>query len=327
MRRFVRDIPAQAGLRALPGEEPRQRAARAALVAAVVLGVIVRAYHVLRWSFPLNDGGLFFAMVRDLQAADYRLPQVTTYNGEGITYGYSPFAFYVAGLVDDLTPLGLFDVFRLLPLLFTCGTLVVFVVLARRFHASPVALVSSIVAFAFIPRTFIWLLMGGGLTRSLGLVCALGALACVQPLYARGDRRWLLPATLLSVATVLAHLETGWFLAFSIALFFLAFGRTGRSAWHSAVLAGATLALTAPWWGTVLAREGLEPFLAATSSSHSAWSSWEAARGVLLSIVRITATSEPFFPLAGTIALVVALRALAMGRYLLPVCLTAIFLL
>ncbi|MFL5533059.1 MAG: hypothetical protein ACJ8BC_13910, partial [Gemmatimonadales bacterium] len=87
-----------------------------ALALAVALGVAVRAYHVLSQDFPLNDGGLFFAMVRDLQAAHFHLPAFTSYNGSGIPYAYSPLGFYLAGLLDAWTPLSLIDVFRWLPL-------------------------------------------------------------------------------------------------------------------------------------------------------------------------------------------------------------------
>ena len=57
------------------------------LILAVALGIGVRAYHVMSHDFPLNDGGLFFSMVRDLQAAHYHLPAFTSYNQAGIPLG------------------------------------------------------------------------------------------------------------------------------------------------------------------------------------------------------------------------------------------------
>src|SRR3954468_24754441 len=139
-----------------------------ALALAVALGIAVRAYHVLSQDFPLNDGGLFFAMVRDLQAAHYHLPAFTSYNDAGIPYGYSPLGFYLAGLLDDLTPLTLIDLFRWLPLTVSALTVVAFAWLARGLLSSRAAVVVSVLAFSLVPRSFIWMLMGGGLTRSLG---------------------------------------------------------------------------------------------------------------------------------------------------------------
>src|SRR5215213_8097670 len=97
----------------------------------VCVGVIVRAYHILRHDFPLNDGGLFYAMARDLQTNDYAIPRYTSYNASDIPFAYPPFAMYLAALIDDLTPVPLIDAFRLLPLLGTSLSLVGFALLAR----------------------------------------------------------------------------------------------------------------------------------------------------------------------------------------------------
>jgi len=86
-------------VRETPAQAPDRRRYRIALVSAVLLGVGVRAFHVLSHGFPLNDGGLFFSMVRDLQAAHYHLPAFTSYNDAGIPYAYSPLGFYLAGLL------------------------------------------------------------------------------------------------------------------------------------------------------------------------------------------------------------------------------------
>ena len=112
--------------RELPPRFQHKDAYRLALALAIGLGIAVRAYHVLSQDFPLNDGGLFFAMVRDLQAAHYHLPAFTSYNGAGIPYAYSPLGFYLAGLLDDWTPLTLTAVFRWLPLLTTALIVVAF---------------------------------------------------------------------------------------------------------------------------------------------------------------------------------------------------------
>ena len=88
-----------------------------AVAGAVALGFLVRASFTFAAGFPIGDGGLFYQMVRDLQHAGYALPSTTTYNGDGIPYAYPPLMLYAAALVDRLTPLGLLDVLRILPLL------------------------------------------------------------------------------------------------------------------------------------------------------------------------------------------------------------------
>ena len=216
------------------------------LVAAVALGVAVRASHVLSTRFPLNDGALFYAMTRDIQQAGYHLPAFTSYNGAGIPFGYSPLAFYLAAVVNQVTGLPLIDLFRWLPLAATSLTVVAFALLARDMLRSRWALVAAVVAFALVPRSFLWMLMGGGLTRSLGFLFAILTLRQVYRLYTR--QRWphAAWAAALAALTVVSHLGTAPFVAFSSLLLFIAYGRHRHGVVSSLKVAVATVSLTAP---------------------------------------------------------------------------------
>ncbi len=282
-------------------------APRPFVVAAFVtaaLGFFVRAYRTFATDFPLNDGGLFLVMTRDLQRSHYLLPVTTTYNGAGIPFAYSPFGFYVAGLLNDITRIPLLDVFRLLTLFVTTAVVVALFALAREMLASRVAIIAATVAFALIPRSFVWLLMGGGLTRSFGYLFALLAIRQVYLLYTRRELRLVPLAALFSALTFMSHLETGKWLAISIAVFFLCYGRHWRGVMHSALLAVGTLVLSAPWWGTVIAYHGLAPFLAASGTDVSVFTG-KAERTEIWNALKVfgIATNEPYFWLIGSIAL------------------------
>src|SRR5262245_50242708 len=119
----------------LSGRTPRELYL-GALVVAFGVGATVRIYDALRVGFPLTDGGLFYVMVRDLQAANYGLPEFTSYNQSNIPFAYPPLGMYAAALVEDATPFGLLTVFRILPLLYCLLTLLAFFLLARRFLRS-----------------------------------------------------------------------------------------------------------------------------------------------------------------------------------------------
>jgi hypothetical protein len=278
----------------------------------------VRAYHAFRVDFPLNDGGLFYVMVRDVQAANYGLPSFTSYNQVDIPFAYPPLGMYLAALVEDLTPLDLLTVFRVLPLVYCLLTLGAFFLLARQFLTSRVALVAAVAAFALIPRSFIWLIMGGGVTRGLGLLLALLALRQVYLLYRRNDRGYLWSAIPLAGATVLSHLETGSFLAFSILLLWLFTDRTRRGFVSSTLLAAGAAAIVSPWAAAIVARHGLDPFLGALSSSSSVFSGGEVTEFVLIALARMVWTSEAFFPLIGALGVIGALIAISRGSYFLP---------
>jgi hypothetical protein len=299
----------------------------ALVVAAIGLGVAVRATHVVSSDFPLNDGGLFYAMARDIQDADYALPAATSYNGEGIPFTYPPLGFYAAAILDDFTPLALMDAFRFLPLLATCLTVPAFYLLAQSMLRSRVAVVVAVFAFALMPRSFVWLLMGGGVTRSLGLLFAILALYFVRTMYTRRDASLALPAALLCAATILSHLETGWFLAFSAALFFLAYGRDRVGVRYSAVVVAATCLLVSPWLISVLAEHGTRPLLAAQETGGSIFSDGETREATLLAVAHFFSTSEPYLPLLGILGLLGTLVCLASNRYLLPAWWLAIVLL
>lgn len=89
------------------------------IAVAVLFGVAVRLGYLMRTDFPINDGGLFYTMIRDLQANGYRLPVYTSYNQANIPYAYPPLGFYLAGGINSLFGTNLFTLLRILPFLFT----------------------------------------------------------------------------------------------------------------------------------------------------------------------------------------------------------------
>lgn len=298
-----------------------------AIAAATLLGFYVRAVRVFATDFPLNDGGMFYTMTRDLQRNHYLIPSYTSFNHENIPFAYSPFGFYAAGLINSITRLSLVEVFRFLPLLVTTATILAFFRLARTMLASQAAVLAAVVAFALIPRSFIWLLMGGGITRSFGYLFALLALREVYLLYTRGESRFLLPAALYSGLTLLSHLETGRFLAISIAVFFVCYARQWKSVAHSALLAVGAVVVSAPWWLAVMVDLGTQPFRSASQTGVSVFTG-KAERTEIWNALKVFGiqTNEPYFWLIGSIALlgvltttVSALSASTKRHIVLPV--------
>lgn len=297
------------------------------VAAAVVAGVAIRAVHVLPRDFPLNDGGLFFAMVRDLQQAHYRLPAFTSYNAARIPFAYSPLGFYLAGWLQDLTGMRLADAFRWIPLAASCLTVPACALLARELIRSRTALVAGVVAFGLLPRSFLWLIMGGGLTRAPGFLFAILALHQLALLYRRRRARYVVTLALFAALTALSHLGTTPFLAFSAGLFFLALGRHRFGARWSAVAALGAAVATAPWWGQVIAVHGPGPFLAANATGGSLFAdlTWEHFLRTLASAG--LGTGEPLLALGGMLAVLGALSCVASGGWFLPVWWIAIIVL
>ena len=295
-----------------------------AAAAAIMLGVLVRCIPVLTHDFPLNDGGMFYRMVEELQRAHYLLPTYTSYNDAHIPFAYSPFGFYAAGLLADLTSISLITVFRFLPLFVSILTVIAFFILARSMlstRASPSAVIAAVLGFALIPRTFVWMISGGGITRAFGFLFAILALHQAYHLYTRQEYRYAVSSAVLCALSVLSHIGTARFVAISIALLWMAFGRHRRGVAGSILVAVGTLLLTAPWWGMVMAYHGVAPFVAANQTSGSLLNDTETVKEIVGHLARFgtALTSEPFFPLIGVLAFFGGLASLTPNRLFLPV--------
>ena len=307
----------------------QHRTARVALLAALLIGALVRGSHVWGADFPLNDGGLFYVMVHDIQHAHYHLPAFTSYNSAHIPFGYSPLTFYLAAALND-AGVNLFTLFRILPFAASTACIAAFYLLAREMLHSRAALSVALIAFAIVPRGFVWLLMGGGLTRSFGYLFALLALQQIWLLYTRRSLRYVPLASVFSALTVLSHLGTAPFVAFSALLFLLFRGRHREGVLGSVLIGAGALVLTAPWWAAVISMHGLAPFLAARATGASIFSDVAASHGATLGLlgrIILGNTGEGLFPVIWILALLGVVWCVRERRALLPVWWATILLL
>ena len=290
-----------------------------AVAVAVIVGALLRLPPVLGADFPVNDGGLFYRMTEELRDAHYVLPATTSYNLAGIPFGYPPLGFYLAGFIADVTGVPLLDVVRVLPAVVSTLTLPVFFLLARALLESAAQGAIATFVFALLPRTFSWFIMGGGLTRAPGLLFALLLVHQTYLMYTRPERRYVATTALVGALAVLSHLENAWFAAYSAALLFLLHGRDRRGIVRTVVVTAGVLALTAPWWGTVLSYHGLDAFAAAAQGGRLLMEpTW---------LKTFNFTDEPQLTLFGVLGLIGVFVALARRQWVFPLWLGAIYLL
>lgn len=298
----------------------QRRGFRLAALAAIGLGAALRLQLVLGADFPLNDGGMFYAMARDLQLARYALPEYTSYNGGGIPFAYPPLGFYLAALLDEVTPWSLLDSFRILPLLASLLSLAAFARFSGALLSSPLTRVLALFAFALLPETFLWMLMGGGVARATGLLFAILAIHQAYLLFRDGSSRRLAAGVVCAGLAVLSHPSMGWFTAYSLALLLAAYGRSRRGLLHGALLAGGTMVFTAPWWLTVSLRHGPDIFLSARDNGLPALAG-------VVGLLTLSISNEPFVPVLGSLGLLGVLVCLGQRRLFLPLWLLAMFVL
>ncbi len=298
----------------------RNYAPAAFLVFATLLGLYVRILPALSTDFPLNDGGLFYQITQDIQNAHYALPSFTSYNSAGIPLAYPPLSFYLAALLADVSGWSLIDIVRLLPPVLSALTVPAVMLLSRTLLSSWVQASLAAIAFALVPSSFEWLIMGGGLARATGILFAVLALSQVSLLYIRGNRQFVLSSALFIGCTFLSHPEVTWFLSFSIVLLFLFFARTRHAAVHSLFVGAGVLLVTAPWWLTIILRHGVAPFIAALGTgSHTIQ--------VLIDLIKFNFTGEPYSGLLAILGLLGIFVCFADRRFFLPAWLMAILVL
>src|SRR3990172_3526116 len=102
------------------------------MILTAFFGLYVRLFPLFKTNFPLVDGGMFYTMIKDLQASHYALPVFTTYNQAEIPFAYPPLAFYIAGLVNALTDISLIDIIKWQPVLISILTVPFFYCFVNR---------------------------------------------------------------------------------------------------------------------------------------------------------------------------------------------------
>lgn len=228
---------------------------------AVILGAIVRFMPVIMAGFPLNDGGMFHVMIADLIANGFRLPLFTTYNLADIPYAYPPFGFYVAALFKVLLRVPQLESLRWLPSLANLVSIyAVYLLASALLNDRPRAAVAA-AFYALAPGSYGWFIMGGGLTRALGGLFLVLSVYFLHRVFQRGTRGEIIAAILFCALSVLSHPEAGLHAAASCALVWIFWGRTRRGLAHAALIAAGAVLLTSPWWLSLLARHGTDPFI------------------------------------------------------------------
>ena len=280
-----------------------------------LIGLAIRLAPALQTNFPLNDGGLFYEMILDLQAARYALPDFATYNNADIPFAYPPLAFYLAGLLADLFHIPLLDILRLLPPIISALAIPAFYLLAKEVTDSKLQIVFGIFAFTLLPRVFAWHIMGGGITRSFGFIFALLTMTSAYRFYEGHEMRHLLACILLGALTVLTHPEATVHTAITALVFYLWKDRSLKGILLSLGIAAGILALTSPWWGLVVSRYGIDPFLASMTAAGQ--DSFNPLVGLFI-FFRFLFTEEAFLPILALLGLVGIFASLARKQTLIP---------
>jgi hypothetical protein len=232
---------------------------------ALLFGIFVRLLPGLLAGLPINDGGMFAVMIRDLKANHFTLPIFTTYNSIEIPFAYPPLGLYLGALIEILG-VPEFQMLIWLPALLTVVTLPLFYLLANELLANRPRAAVATAFFALAPGNYVWYLMGGGLTRALGADFFILSLYFAHRAFRELNWRATFFAALFCALTVLSHPQAALLTMIGCAVFWLFSANKHSSIVHAFAIALGTVLLTAPWWGAIVSRHGFEVFLSAGQS-------------------------------------------------------------
>lgn len=284
---------------------------RLALGVIVALGLVVRIVPILSAATAVGDGGLFLSMIDDIRAAGLSVPATTSYNELAIPFVYPPLALLSAAWIGQVTGAETLDVLRWLPLVVSVLAIVAFGWLARNVLPPTAALAATFI-YALMPHAYDWVIAGGGVTRGMGLLFALLAMAIATDRAPPSLRNAAGTGLMLGLAAI-SHPQAAAFGA--IGCLVLSY-RPPVSAWlrHTAIaVVGAVLVLL-PWLVGVISTHGADALL---SAAHRL----DPDTG-MIRLLSLRFSGAPFmdvFAVAGVVGLIVSLarRQLRLAGFLL----------
>ncbi len=233
------------------------------LCAAVVfvgrLSLITDSYS------PINDGGIFLPTIEKLSKELFPLPETMGYNSSAIPFAYPPLGMYLATIVIKIFPVPSLPLFTVIPFILSVVCIYLYCILAYKLTQSRTIAALSTLITAIIPESFVWTIMGGGLTRSIGACFALSTLvsACI---WIQGKSSLFFPITgLLLGLTYLSHPDSAVFATYSLIVLVVILSKYSRT-YTLLRLPGLFFVgciVVAPWFFQVLAYHGFAPFKAA----------------------------------------------------------------
>lgn len=238
------------------------------LILITLAGLFLRLFFLNRSDFALNDGGMFFTMIVDLQKNNFLLPAYVSYNQSQIPFVYPPLSFYLAAFVNEWLHFDHITILRFLPLFFNILSIPAFFFLAFEILRNKNQALLATAFYAIIPPGYEWLISGGGLTRSPAQLFFILSVYFYLAFISRQKKSRLLFSILFASLMMLHHFEYGVLTGISIALFSFPSMRFKTFVKTALVYAAGVVLLTSPYWLTVLSRFGFSPMVSAFSSGE-----------------------------------------------------------
>lgn len=290
------------------------------LFAAIIFGGLFRFFPTMMAGFPVNDGGMFYSMMKDLQANQFAPPLYTTYNNLNIPFAYPPLTLYIGAIVSSLFNISLIEILRWLPALINTLCIPAFYFLGKEILNDKTKAAAACLVFAFTPHLNTWLSAGGGLTRSFGILFMILTVLYSYKLFVNNNSKAVWGTIIFGSLTVLSHTESTVFAIVIPIYIWIVKSRSLKSAFQAGLIGLGVLALAGPWYGLVISRHGLEPLLSALQTGSQ--TIWSVLRLINIDII----TEEPYLDLLGVFGIMGIIFLVIKKEYFIPLMLVVMVL-
>jgi hypothetical protein len=239
------------------------------LCIGIALAVCLPFWLLPLWHFslPIGFAGLYAQMAQEIAANGYALPETVPFYGPGgIPFAYPPLALYVMAVAVHTLHVPVFTYMRVVPVIFLALATAPTYLLAKELTGSSLKATIATVLIGACPELLYFHLGAGGVVRALGSLWTIAGLLATWKAMRGGGLGWLGAAGGLFGLTALTHPGNASFFALSMLVFVVAAPGRLASARTAVLISMAGLAVSAPWWLTVLQREGLDIFRLAAAS-------------------------------------------------------------
>jgi hypothetical protein len=290
------------------------------LFAAILFGGIFRLLPSWLAGFPVNDGGMFYVMMKDLQANHFIPPLYTSYNQLNIPFAYPPLAFYIGASLNEFFNIPLLALLQWLPAIIHTACIPALYFLAKEVTGDKFTSSITALVFALIPHLNAWLSVGGGLTRSLGALFLILTILYSHRLLINNNPRDIGWTVLFGSLTVLSHTESTMFaIGIPIYIWFTK-SRTWKSALQGGLVALGVFLFAGPWYGLVISRHGMETLLSALRTGGQTL--WAVLRLINIDVM----TEEPYLDLLGVFGVLGMAMLISRKRFFIPGMLLVMYL-
>jgi hypothetical protein len=249
----------------------------AALITTLLAGIAIRTYHLFRVGFdvPFNLGGLFYQASLEIIKNHYRLPfSIPYYFPGGLPFAYPPLPFYLQARLIQTFSITNYLTVNLLPPLFSIISLLSIPFLAAKVCQSKPGILFTTFAFAVMPVAFVEQIEAQGLAESFGTLALIWYAFFLLRVVENGRKRDVALAGVLLAVCVLgspggAYAAVLTSVLFAIWTAYRAFKqKTAHLLWQCLTVGAVGLALSSPYWLTVLSAHGIDLFLTPFAAQH-----------------------------------------------------------